>query len=163
MIHTWSIRLYSLAISLLWILIISVIHSKELKTPDWIFEGEKRDYSSVSVSTIAKFHFRTRTCSTLKMVSIFQDTIRSISSTVCRGTRSKLPLYISFRFDSQTRRSAYPAKRGKPRVAQEGQQVAERALPSKRGHGPIPILLQSQINRPRGSLRCRSRHDGCSR
>ncbi|CAD1474874.1 unnamed protein product, partial [Heterotrigona itama] len=44
----------------------------------------------------------------------------------------------------QARRSAHPPERGEPRVAQEGQQMAERAFPSKRGHRPVAVHLQSQ-------------------
>ena len=32
-------------------------------------------------------------------------------------------------------------------MAQEGQQMAERAFPSKRGHRPVAVHLQSQVNR----------------
>lgn len=48
-------------------------------------------------------------------------------------------------FSPQARRSAHSAERGEPRVAQERQQVAERAFPQKRGDGPVAVLLQ--INR----------------
>jgi hypothetical protein len=72
-----------------------------------------------------------------------------------RDGRAVLLIHIPFACP-QTRRSAHPAKWGESRVAQERQQMAERAYPPKRGDGPVAVLLQ-QINRPRELSRCRSR------
>lgn len=47
----------------------------------------------------------------------------------------------------QTRGSAHSADRGEPRVAQEGQQMAERAFPSELSDGPVAVRLQSEVNR----------------